>query len=285
MWRKQGNGPGLSGAVGTALLMGLAAPFLVIPAYWIIFNGGVWWIPLLFGYLSLFFIAMGYLLSQKAMIEERAQIGEEGFLRMHPDERLVELRQVRKNRQAGRVTAVLDEYAKMTPLATYDENWEDREKRRRRGTALYRAAGIAMVLIAVYLITALILDGRSGRFDVPEIMAFLAIIFLIAAAIPLFQNRIVPLLSLSAGIVLFVATWARLTLILKKGISVPDSRLVEFLALTVLFAFFSYVFPKLGKRELEIADAPDLDRQLQLELFELGAITENELRYRMKQYY
>lgn len=285
MWRNKGNGPGLSGAMGTALLMGLAAPFLVIPAYWIIFNGGVWWIPLLFGYLSLFFIAMGYLLTQKAMIEERAQIGEEKFFRMHPDERLIELRQVRRNRQAGRVTAVLDEYAKMTPLATYDANWEEREKYRRKGTALYRAAGIAVVLIAVYLVTAVILDGRAGRFDVPEIMTFLAVIFLIAAAIPLFQNRKIPLLTVSAGIMLFVATWARLTLILKKGLSVSDSRLVEFLVLTALFALFTSALPALGKKNLAIADAPDLERQLQLELYELGAISENELRWRMKTYY
>ena len=266
MWRSKRNGGGLSGAMGTALLMGLATPFLVIPAYWIIFNGGIWWIPLLFGYLSLFFIAMGYLLTQKAMIEERAQIGEEKFFRMHPDERLIELRQVRRNRQAGRVTA-------------------EREKYRRRGTALYRAAGIAVVCIAIYLVTAVILDGRAGRFDVPEIMAFLAVAFLIAAAVPLFQNRKIPLLSVSAGIMLFVATWARLTLILKKGLRVSDSRLVEFLVLTALFALFSSVFPALGKKNLAIADAPDIERQLQLELFELGAISENELRWRMKTYY
>ena len=281
---KRRIGSGLSGAMGTALLMGLAAPFLVIPAYEIIFRGGVWWIPMLFGYLSLFFIAIGYLLSQKAMIEERAQIGEEMFYRNYPNEMRRELRLVRRNTPES-VSRILREFRETSPRPLYDEKWEEREKQRRRGTALYHAAGIVSALIVVYLITAVILDGTKGRFDVPQIMTLITTVLLIAQAVPLFQNRSMPLLSLAAGLMLFVATWARLTLILKSGFSLLESRFPEFVFWTVLFAITAFVLPRQGEKSLAIADAPDRDRQLQLELFELGAISEDELRYRMKQYY
>ncbi len=277
-------GSGLSGAMGTALLMGLAAPFLVIPAYAIIFRGGVWWIPMLFGYLSLFFIAIGHLLSQKAITEERAQIGEEMFYRNYPNEMRRELRLVRRN-TPERIVRVLREFRETSPQPLYDEKWEEREKYRRRGTAMYQAAGIVSALIVVYLITAVILDGTAGRFDVPQIMTLITAALLIAQAVPLFQNRSMPLLSLAAGLMLFVATWARMTLILKSGYSVPESRFPEFVFWTVLFAITAIVLPRQGEKNLAIADAPDRDRQLQLELFELGAISEDELRYRMKQYY
>lgn len=275
---------GLSGAMGTALLMGLAAPFLVIPAYWIIFQGGVWWIPMLFGYLSLFFIAIGYLLSQKAKIEERAQIGEEQFYRNYPNEMRRELRLVRRNTPES-VARVLREFRETSPQPQYDEKWEEREKYRRRGTALYQAAGIVSALIVIYLITAIILDGTKGRFGVPGVMAVITVVFLIAQAAPLFQNRSMPLLSLAAALMLLVATWARLTLILKSGYSLLESRFLEFVFWMVLFAIAAFVLPRQGEKSLAIADAPDRDRQLQLELFELGAINEGELRYRMKQYY
>lgn len=281
---KRRIGSGLSGAMGTALLMGLAAPFLVIPAYAIIFRGGVWWIPMLFGYLSLFFIAIGYLFSQKAMIEERAQIGEEMFYRNYPNEMRRELRLVRKNTPDS-VARVLREFRETSPQPLYDEKWEEREKQRRRGTALYQAAGIVSALIVVYLITAVILDGTKGRFDVPQIMTMITAVLLIAQAVPLFQNRNMPLLSLAAGLMLFIATWARMTLILKSGYPLLESRFLEFAFWTVLFVITVFVLPRQGEKCLAVADAPDRDRQLQLELFELGAISEDELRYRMKQYY
>lgn len=282
--KPSGQKSGLSGVLGTAVLMGIATPILVIPACWIIFNAGIWWIPLLFGYLSLFFIATGYLLSQKSMIEERAQIGEELFFRTHPAQRETELRQVRR-RPNPHTAAVVEEFNMMTPLANYDGNWEEREKHRRKGILLYQAAGAVAVLIAACLVISVILDGRAGRFGVPEIVSLIAMVFLVVSAVNLFQYRNVPLLFLATGLVLFVAAWSRLTLVLKSGFTVSESRLVEYILYTILFVTVSSVLPRKAVKQFEIADAQDLDRKLQLELFELGAISEDDLRYRMKTYY
>lgn len=77
--------------VGRSLLesmaMGLACPILIIPAMVILLNAsdlGLWWLPLLLAYLTLFFVPAGYLWKQREKSRFHFLAGDELYYRTYP---------------------------------------------------------------------------------------------------------------------------------------------------------------------------------------------------------
>ena len=274
--------PGIGGPMIVALIMGLATPAIAIPAFWIVLNMGSWWIPLLLAYLSLFLTAIAFFLSRKARVQEHAKIGDELFYRSYPDELRRVLRARRQEGYREPLASKQEQYRSWPVPVPQGEKAERLEQKSNRGRLLFWIMGTISFAMAAFLLWGVLIDMQRRGVSVPEVLYLITIAMLVATGISMFRFSSISLLNIATSLMLLFAAWARMILILERGISLPASRFVESIVCFLLFVIAARILPGIASRNCEEGNAPQREWDLYLDLFELGSISEDELKFQLE---
>ncbi len=269
---------GLLRSYPAAFAMGIAVPIISAIGFWIMFHAGAWWIPLFISYLALILSPTGYILQKKQRDQQHFLIGDEAFYQLYPAERKRALKRLRKAGVPEQIAQTVEAYRSKRP-ALSAETLELSDRARRIGTGLFRMSGVLLTALACY-VGSWSFDGARGLGE----QAFLLFSAgaLLAVAILAFCNRQLRLVNTAVTIVLFAGIWTRLVLVLTKGVPFWSSRFLESVACLAAFVLLAYVVNAFADRMMAEAGQAESKRDLDLELFELGAIDEAQLRLRLE---
>ena len=148
--KKKDRSPGALGAMGTGILIGSITPFILVISAVIVANTGIWWFPLLFGFLTVIGTPVFALFQRREKSSYHMLVGHEIYYSDNPGELKKALKKARKkgipDGVRRKATYYRSRHDKVTPFTDIRE-----QKRRRKAALLYMSAGIT-ALLGVFMI-------------------------------------------------------------------------------------------------------------------------------------
>ena len=89
-------------------------------------------------------------------------------------------------------------------------------------------------------------------------------------------------LHVAAALLLGFGTWARMILILEYNVGLMDSRLIESAICLLLFLIGACILSPAADRNIRESKTLQTDWELYLGLFEIGSISEKDLKYELQ---
>ena len=264
-----------------AIAMGCATLVFALPALLIMVNMdrlGLWWIPLLTVYFGLFYAFEGLFVIPKHLRKLHFLYGSEIFYQTYPEEMKKALRRARKVPQPEREQV----------LASYRERLEStetdakHEKMERISRILYDAAGVIVLLLAVYCFYALVRTAQGGKtFRLSFLFDFLSACMLLTVAIAAFRKAPKMILQAFTGILLFFGIWGDLANKLSSPMRYTMAPVYEGLIVLAVFLLAGVGLVLVARRLKSYSRTRKEQMEFHLALYELNVIDEGDLAFRM----
>ena len=247
--KKKDKSPGALGAVGTAILIFSITPFVVAVSYLIVLKTGIWWFPLLFGFLSSLRIPTAYWIERRERNNYHVQVGHELYYSENPDELKRKLKKTRKTGIPEKVRRTAAFYRSRPVRVT--KFTEIREKKRRRraallymGVAVTAFLGVSMIVRAFPFPKDLLNQGLKTA-DFTSIFLIIGGVLALITAAGLYSRKPIRHYRYVAAIMIVLSIWSSyVAYTLNKRPSYIDS-IISAVSL-VVFIFFAFTVPAIA---------------------------------------
>ena len=274
---------GLWRALAVALPMSLIAPVASYIGIKIMTNTGIWWIPLLIGYLTLLQIPLAFWIDNREKDVYHAQVGHEIY---YKENQAALRRALRKARRAGipdDIRRTLEYYRSRSDTFRATEMSEQHDMKKRRKAVILYAGAVITALLGIYLINKAfpipqgLFDQKVKKADYTSIFLLAGGLLMLVSAGGLMLKKKVWPVRYSAAIVLALGIWSSyLAYTLRKRPSTEDC-LIQAACLGV-FVLAAFVIPAIAGDVRTAEQVWREKKELKLSLFELGHIGEDELK-------
>ena len=279
--KKKDRSSGMLGAMSTGIVIGSITPFVVAVSFLIVSKTGIWWFPLLFSFLSSLWIPTVAWIAGREKNNYHMQVGHELYYSENPEELKRKLKKARKAGIPEKVRRTAEFYRSRPVRVT--KFTEIREKKRRRRAALLHTGVAVTAFLGVFLIWKAFpfpqdfLKQELKTADFTSIFLTVSGILTLITAVGLYLRRSVGHCRYVAGIMLILSIWSSIVAYtLKKRPSYMDCLIggVCFL----VFLLFTILMPAIAGDTRTAEEVCNDRKELKIALFELGHITEDELR-------
>ena len=277
--KKQSRGIVLINYLET-LAMGLAPVMCFLPAAFVLLNAdriGPWFVPILFAYIVLFYLAEGFLVQRKQLRQMHYAAGSEAFYELYPRELKKALRRARKTPDMQRAALIEDYRSRLSETQADARNG----KRSRISKTLYLAAGLTVLALALFGAWRLFSEAQDGRATgLAFILHFAATAAMLCTAIAAFRGSKRLFVQWIAGGLQLLSIWADLTNKLTKPTRYTFAPVWEGLIVLAVFAAAGFGLFLLARAFSDNVRTRRERQEFDLALFELNVIDEPELAYR-----
>ncbi|MBQ4424216.1 MAG: hypothetical protein II882_00555 [Lachnospiraceae bacterium] len=265
--------------------MAFAAPFVVEIALLILRKTGPWWIPMILGYIVLLQIPTAWWITRRDKVRYHAQVGDEVYYQVYPEDLKRALRKARKKRGSKEVNQTITFYRDrlVTAAQPFDELQE--KNRRLRAALLYAGGGVLFVL-GLFLIRYALPIPKGFLFpgtylpDYTPIFLLVCALFSLITAAALFMQKPAWRIKMSASILFFLSFWSVMISVSKRShYSVKD--LIILTICLLIYAAAAFGLPALAGDIRTKEQICRDNEEYQLALYELGLIPEDELEFRL----
>lgn len=282
---KKRRGSGLRDVMPAVLGMGMAGPIAAYGAFYILVHTGPWCVPLFLSYIALLMVPSAYFLSHREKQNLHFQMGHEMFYRENPAALKGALKKARRRGISAEKQALIEQYAAL-PLKRTSRESASAERERRRSLCFYYVSGALLLALAAFLFFRAAELGRAIRLaqksaaDYTPLLLYAEAAAVLAAALFLFFKKKAAAPRAAALLIMLFASWSLyISFTVNRVLSLSD--VLINLALCAVYSLIAFPLPAAAKDVRTQEEILKGEKELQLALFELDIITEEDLKVRL----
>ena len=266
------------------IALGLVPALVLSGFFWILCNGGSWFVPLWLSYTALVSLPTACVLNRREKAVMAHVTGLESFYTEREFERRKALRNVRKRGIPASVSCTREKIATESDIPEISEEYREEN---RKGKMMFLMAGVCLLALGIFLLWRaygfyqITLNTSRKMQDFRPLFPLAGSVLVMLVALFLFLHKKSKMLHLITMLVLLFGAWGTSIAGEVNSRLVIKDVLISF-ACAVLYALIIHgPFKKAldwKSPEREFGDY----KTLQLELFELGLIDEDVLRIRLE---